>query len=115
MVYKNSSGIEITAADTEEEKATALCDFFTSIFCKEPNEDFEALNNFNCLHLLNKIEFTEESIKCKLKNLNVTNHPGRIWCIQGYFVAEKKQIFNLKEYKYIILFYSKIILSYFTL
>ena len=32
LVYNNSSGTEITA-DTDEDKATVLCDFFTSIFC----------------------------------------------------------------------------------
>ena len=73
--YKNTKE-EVHVAKTNEEKAEAFCDYFSSVFTQENEDEFENLQQKNPITEMTDICFNIEDIKQKLKNLNVNKSAG---------------------------------------
>ena len=75
MKYKNKNGDEYIAKSNED-KANAFCDYFSSVFTEEDDNSFENLSYKDNLNEMTDICFNVDDIKIKLKNLNVNKSQG---------------------------------------
>ena len=74
-MYESDSGVErLTCKDSE--KATVLCNFFSSVYTAEPVTEFDELPSRVCDKPMETIQFTDEDILHRLKKLNVNKSPG---------------------------------------
>jgi len=53
-----------------------LCDFFSSVFNDEKEQNFNHLENKNCMYVSKCPRFEIEDIRDRLKKLDVTKSPG---------------------------------------
>ena len=74
LKYKNTNGDECTAK-TNIDKSDAFCNYFSSVFTRENDDDFEKLECKQANEMPD-IVFTVENIKLKLQNLNVNKSSG---------------------------------------
>jgi len=68
---------ELEALITENKvKATALLEFFSTVFTKEPDSDFIELDKVVLTSEMSPLHITEDDILKKLSNLNLNKSPG---------------------------------------
>ena len=73
--FKNEND-EVSVAKTDEDKADAFCNYFSSVFTRENKDVIENLNLNVQDTFMSDIVFDVENIKTKLKNLNVNKSSG---------------------------------------
>ncbi len=75
-LYKNPDNVNSETTDKDEEKAEILSQFFSSVFTKEPVGLSPQLQPRTILHIMQKLEITEDDIEKKLKKLKPNKSPG---------------------------------------
>ncbi|MFZ2540121.1 MAG: reverse transcriptase domain-containing protein [Oscillospiraceae bacterium] len=75
LKWVDKNGIE-RAAETDAEKASALEEFFSSVFTKEGEQDFENLQNKTVKEKMTELVLTKEMILLKLSKLKIDKSPG---------------------------------------
>ena len=74
LKYKNKNGKECIAK-TNVDKSDAFCNYFSSVFTRENDDNFEKLESKQ-INEMTDIVFNVENIKLKLQNLNVNKSSG---------------------------------------
>ena len=75
LVYKDATGMELKA-DTDEKRAKALGNFFSSVFCNESADYFESLPDIYCNKPMDTIQISTDDITKRLANLNINKSSG---------------------------------------
>jgi hypothetical protein len=89
-------------ASTDIEKAELLCKFFSSVFCNEPEADFEALADRNCSKESSPVTIIESGVLLRLSRINKNKsagpdsiHPRILYEMRQELAYPLTKIFNI--------------------
>ena len=97
---KDEQGNNVICSSSET-KADTLCEFFSSVFCIETDEEFELLKDKICSYECTPIVLTADDVLKRLNKLNVSKsegpnliHPRVIYEIRHKIAQPLAMLFN---------------------
>ena len=97
---KNEHG-DTEICNSAKTKADSLCEFFSSVFSNETDDDFEPLNDKNCYHESTPVIISLDDVLKRLNKLNVNKsegpdliHPRTIYEIRHEIAYPLTLLFN---------------------